>query len=99
MSSTDEQINKLGKLSQSARATITECHTLGSLDNRTLLLIVLEAGNTDQGISRFGFSGSLSAQLAHGCLLTVSTHGPFSVDTPKNNFKRGHRNAFHRGIT
>ena len=69
-----------------ARAPIIKYHTLGRLNNRNTFLIVLEAGSTDQGVSGFGFSGSLSAWLADGGFVTVSSHGPFSVDTSKDSF-------------
>lgn len=80
-----------------ARAPIAKYHTLGRLNNRNICLIVLEAGSTDQGVSRFGFSGSLSAWLADGGFVTVSSHGPFSVDTSKIVFKRD-SHVFHRVI-
>ena len=84
--STRDWINKLGKLSWSARAPITKYHTQGSVNNINIFLIVLEAGSTDQDVSRFGFPGSLSAWLADGGFVTVSSHGPLSVDTSKDSF-------------
>ena len=83
----------MGKLSWSARAPITKYHTLGSLKNRNIFLIVLGAGSTDQGVSRLGCL--LGLQMA---ALSLYPHMALSLWTHRKIIFKRDSHVFHRVI-
>lgn len=74
-----EELNN--PLCSSVRAAIAQYHRLGGLNNRNLFSHI--SGGCKSRASSVGFCWDLSLWIVDTCLLSVSSHGLFSVSVWK----------------